>query len=457
MSDTSERDFISFLPNELLSDIFDKAYENALPPGTPISRAFLPFQQRALFHRVKISSSSQFESLIEAFEENSCLGGMVKMIELNDTYSNWSKAECQLRSFFSSLVNLEHLKLDTSCPSLVNSILSSHLIHSAVPRLSSLHVAFDVKEPFDSGEIYHNLEAYPSLRRLTVSHSRYLPFYWRSRGGRAITKVEELILKGHQVDGSSTVSFLRNFPNLASLEVDSADAPYSDYTTLLSNLPLSLTSLALRTCGNYGTWQSQPEVNDRHLAHLVNLEYLYLGQGTYTQDLIASLRQLPKLKTLGFGRGVGLSLIHLEELSIGPDALSSLEKLVFDQVEGKTGWRIGEDSGGMTLHPDHSKNPWHVGPGWILPKWSPNYPASYSECDMVALVGRIEGKCLTVEGTTIEALGVCEEFAIEVKRCLIAHATKTGDFGECRRRFGDEFVDAHLLALGSTMRGSEDL
>ncbi|GAA5878281.1 hypothetical protein JCM16303_002714 [Sporobolomyces ruberrimus] len=445
MSDTLKRDYISFLPYELLSDIFDKAYKDTPPPRSPISRAFLPFQRRALFHRVKISSSAQFESLIEAYEGNSRLGAMVKAFETDNTDSTGRKNDRRLKAFFSTLVNLEHLKLGAKCSSILELVLSLRIARSDLPRLKSLEIAIsaEAKKPFDS-KVYRHLDAYPALRRLEVSYEGQGTFSSSSRGGAPLAKIDELVLRGSQAFSSRTLSFISNFPNLSSLTLDPLSWPLVDYSSLVARLPVSLTSLTLRTWGYYDDF-SKP--CDQHLTRLSNLEYLYLGEAIYSKSLIGALRQLPKLKTLGFGRGVGLGIALLEELSIGPNALSSLEKLIFDQVEGKIGWRIEKDSDGMTLHPDSANTKWHIGPGWIMPKWSSIFPQSYEEHEMVALAERIRTKGVKVEGTTVEAFGVSEEYDNEIESCMIAHAYDTGDYEECREMLGDDFVEELLEDL----------
>lgn len=109
-------------------------------------------------------------------------------------------------------------------------------------------------------------------------------------------------------------------------------------------------------------------------------------------------------------------------------------------MEGKIGWRIEKDSEGMTLHPDHVNDNWHLGPGWVMPMWSPIFPESYDEDEMMALVYRIRAKGIRVEGTTVEAFGIFEEFDDEVGLCLTEDACESGDFVECRKMMGEEYV-----------------
>lgn len=150
-------------------------------------------------------------------------------------------------------------------------------------------------------------------------------------------------------------------------------------------------------------------------------------------------------------------MTELERL-LRSNELVNLEKVIFDQIEGKVGWRIEEDSDGATLHPDSEseENRYHVGPGWVLPKWNPVRGRNFKECDVEALVGRLRARGLVIEGTTVEAFGVLEEWEIEIRMCAMAHAEKVGDFDECRRRFGDAMVDAMLLAKAAEAGDSEE-
>ncbi|GAA5878299.1 hypothetical protein JCM16303_002724 [Sporobolomyces ruberrimus] len=460
MSGIPQRDFISYLPYEILAKILEHAFKDVPPPRSPISRAFLPFQRRALLRSVKITSSSQLDKLVEASAGNSCLGGMVTAFEAGSTSVKGIKDDRRLKTFFPTLVNLQRLKLYGLHTSLVELFSSLNIGPSESPRLNELDYTFHRfstdEQPFEPRELLYHLTAYPSLRRLDIMlYSKYDTFNISSWEGSRLPGIDELVLKGvsaHLIQ--PTFCFLLNFPNLTSLSLDSLWCRYPDYALLVLTFDVSLTSLALLTRGTYDDF-SKP--CDRGLAYLVNLEYLYLGAGTYSDDLVDTLRKLTKLKTLGFGYGRGLSVMRLEELSIGPNALGSLKKIIFDQVEGKIGWKIAKDSDGKTLHPDASKSQSHLGPGWNMPLWSPKYPASYEEDAMLALVTRIRSKGIKVEGNTVKAFGVLEEWVIEVKMCAMAHAYTTGESEECRRKYGEEFVDAQLEAWGSAPRRSESM
>ncbi|GAA5904083.1 uncharacterized protein JCM6883_002076 [Sporobolomyces salmoneus] len=441
MSETSQRDCISHLPPELLADIFDYAYKDSEPPRSPISRVFLPFQRQALFRRVHISSLSQLEQLIQAYENNGGLGRMVKVLEVEnvDTGGGALRNDRQMKSFFATLVNLKQLKLGTKTTSLINLVLSLRIAHSTLPRLETLklEVPPEWKKPFDS-KLYRSLDEYPSLRRLEISTTGPQFFACTSRGGKKLAKIKELVLKGACVDHTKTLSFIQNFSNLSSLTLDTLEDNTPNFTKLVAILPVTLTSLTLRTRCFYDEY-SKP--CDQHFPRFVNLESLYLSRGTFSQDLINPLKNLPKLKTLGFGKGAFLSCSRLEEMILGPNRLASLEKVVFDQLEGKIGWRIYNDSDGYKLHPDHEKGALHVGPGWIIPRW--DGANGFGEKNILDLVSRIRQAEIQVEGSILDSVGIEDALNKEIFDCMLAHALN-GNWEEFRDVYGDDMTDELL-------------
>ncbi|GAA5989150.1 hypothetical protein JCM5350_005102 [Sporobolomyces pararoseus] len=442
MSQDTQRDFLSSLPPELLSEIFNYAYKDSEPPRAPISRAFLPFQRQALFRQVRIDSLSHFEQLVEAYELNAGLGRMVRTLEVNNVDrqeggGGGTKNERRMKGFFSSLVNLEQLKLGLKTTSLIDLVLSLRIARSDRPQLRSLvlEIPLNWKKPFES-KIYRYLNEYPSLRRLEISTEKHDRFACNSRGGGKLTKITELVLKGPAVDNSKTLSFLQNFPSLTSLTLDTLTSDMPNYSSLVAVLPTSLTSLTLLSRGFYDGYLRPC---DQHFPRLVNLESLYLSEGAFTQEVFDSLRQLPKLATLEFGKGAILSCSRLEELILGPNRIPTLEKVIFDQVEGKVGWSIFGDSDGITLHPDHEAQSFHLGPGWVPPRWSPEQ--NFKDDDIKSLVSRIKEAGIIVDGKTVEAIGIDKAFDLEAMACMVAHGNSIGNFDECRAVFGDGFVD----------------
>ena len=435
-----QRDFISFLPSELLSEIFSLAYKDEKPPLAPISRAFLPFQRTALFRHVKIESPPQLELLIEAYEANSGLGRMVETMEIENVEQEKEKSrnDRQLKTFFSTLIHLEQLKLGKGTSSLINLVLSLRFARSDLPRLYSLEfdIPADWKKPFDS-KIYRYLKYYPSLRTLRLATSDIHKFSCSSRGGEKVKNVKELSLAGINVDHHSTLSFVQNFSSLESLSLDTLTSHHADYPLLVRSLPTPLTSLSLRNLGFYDEY-SKP--CDQHFPRLVNLEYLYLSEGTFTRNLINPLHRLPKLKTLGFGRGAIMDVTRLEELIIGPNRLSRLETVIFDQVDGKIGWQIDGDGDGMTLHPDHLDDYNHLGPGWEMPQFFPYLGRDFGDDKVKELVKKIGEAGIKVEGTIHHAFEVYDAWCMEIVMCEMGQVMEAGNFDEVRERHGEEYV-----------------
>ncbi|GAA5906522.1 uncharacterized protein JCM6883_004504 [Sporobolomyces salmoneus] len=375
---------------------------------------------------------------METFENNGRLGSMVRVLEVEnvDTGGGATWDERQMKSFFATLINLELLQLGSNTTSLLDIVLSLPVGRSTLPRLGTLRMEtpFECNEPFDF-EVYRHLDDFPSLDRLEISTAVDRYPYRSSTGGRRFSKIKEIVLKGVHVDDVSTSSCVEHFPNLISLTLDTASIT-PNYSYLVPNLPVSLTSLTLLTRCFYDDY-SRP--CDPYFPRFVNLEHLYLSRGTFSQDLINPLSELPKLKTLGFGKGAFLSCSRLEEMILGPNRLRSLEKVVFDQVEGRIGWRIEDDSDGFQLHPDHEDEPCHLGPDWVLPKWSES--EGFEEHNVFDTVTRIKLSGIKVEGSILDAFGVGEELDREAFHCTSAYGMQTGDWEPFRRCFGDEAAD----------------
>ncbi|GAA5834710.1 hypothetical protein JCM3766R1_003215 [Sporobolomyces carnicolor] len=252
------RDLISFLPPELLSRIFELACDDPQALCAPINRALLPFQRRALFRHVRISSQSQLDH---------GPGGAIDN-------------KRRLGTLLSALVNLKRLEIGWNSTTFIGPILSLRFARSNLPQLRSLgiQVAKDCPISFDA-KIYRALEEYPSLRRLAITIPMSDDFTAIPSRGMKFTKIEDLALKGCRVDRLETHFCLDSFTNLTSLSLDNSPFADSDYSALAARLPTSLISLTIHTSGN--AHASTPRCA-RFLSHLVNLEYLYLGPDTMT-------------------------------------------------------------------------------------------------------------------------------------------------------------------------------
>ena len=364
---------------------------------------------------------------------------MVETMEIESVEQEKEKSrnDRQLKTFFSTLIHLEQLKLGKGTSSLINLGLSLRIARSDLPQLRTLEIEIptDWKKPFDS-KIYRYLNSYPSLRTLRLTIFNDLPFSCNMRGGEKLDKIKELSLRGTNADHISTLSFIDNFVSLESLSLETLDYA-SSYPALVSILPTSLTSLSLR---NDGAPYTPVFPCEQHFPRLVNLESLYVGRGTLSANPIPSFLHLPKLKTLGFGLGAMLNSLQLEELLLGPERHTGLEKVILDQAGGKIGWEIEKDEGfeGLILHPEHSKEYAHTGPGWIVPEF---LSSEFDDKEVKALVEKIRKAEIQVEGTIDEDLKTWSAWCYEVVWCELAQVLDAGNFDEIRERNGDEYVE----------------
>ncbi|GAA5903908.1 uncharacterized protein JCM6883_002023 [Sporobolomyces salmoneus] len=313
---------------------------------------------------------------MQACNGNSGLGGLVKVLRAKkiDRGQRDKKNDRQMKSFFATLVNLERLELGYKATSLIEIILSPRVARSTLPRLEILKLTTPTPlddKPLDS-KTYRYLSEFPSLHRLELSDSGAQPLTCSSKGGQKLANIKSLVPEGYFVDDKATSSFLQIFPSLASLTLDTYRSHRTAYSELVALLPTSLTSLTLRCLGLYNDHLAPC---DQHFPRLVNLEYLYLSEGTFTENLIDALRHLPKLRTLGFGKGAILNCSKLEEMILGPNRLPSLEKVIFDQVEAT------------------SKR-----------KWGRHPKGTLSKEEFIKLVHKIKLQGIEVEGTAITAM-----------------------------------------------------
>ncbi|GAA5916918.1 hypothetical protein JCM5296_000618, partial [Sporobolomyces johnsonii] len=118
-------------------------------------------------------------------------------------------------------------------------------------------------------------------------------------------------------------------------------------------------------------------------------------------------------------------------------------------------YRYYEDGDGV-LHPEHDQNAWHVAPDWVVPRFT--YPPNvfnFSLSDVCKLLRLAKQNGVRVDGTTVEAVEVMDDYCEEITECEVAYAFDTGDFTKLRESWGDEAVDDLLRErMGSVI--SED-
>ena len=135
-----------------------------------------------------------------------------------------------------------------------------------------------------------------------------------------------------------------------------------------------------------------------------------------------------------------MDVTRLEELIIGPNRLSRLETVIFDQVDGKIGWQIDGDGDGMTLHPDHLDDYNHLGPGWEMPQFFPYLGRDFGDDKVKELVKKIGEAGIKVEGTIHHAFEVYDAWCMEIVMCEMGQVMEAGNFDEVRERHGEEYV-----------------
>ncbi|GAA6020956.1 hypothetical protein JCM10207_003202 [Rhodosporidiobolus poonsookiae] len=450
---TSDR--LSTLPVEVLTEIFLLAYTDTSPSEGPISRALLPFDRIHRFRRVKVDSPSRLNSLAVLLE-NGSMGAWIKEMEMNKVDGEngaLSLQHRQLRTFFAALPNLAHLALNEGCPALSKLVLSQSLARNTLRKMEcfSFVAPIEWKNPFEPTQ-FSILASYPSLRDVKIQSTLDFP---------AVRKVKPLTTKFQplpliesltlilQGDGGTLRRLAKRLiaacPSLRHLEF--GDKSYArDYTQLLPLLPQQLAFLSLRT---RAFDEIDPFSCDALFSRLSNLEYLYLGQGTFSPSILSHLSSFPKLRTLGFGPGAVVSTTSLSTLFDESSPLPGLRRLILDNVEGKIGWRAMTD-GKASLHLA-ARGPDYLAPDWRYPKFSTEGGA-VTEGGLQALVDK-ERKLgaaapVKIEGTSVAALDFSHAVEAELEDCAFLLAKRYGDFTEVVVVYGLQHVEERLEELG---------
>ncbi|GAA6013983.1 hypothetical protein JCM10207_000194 [Rhodosporidiobolus poonsookiae] len=447
---TSDR--LSTLPVEILTEIFQLAYTDTSPSEGPICHALLPFDHIQRFRRVKVDSPSRLNWLAVLLE-NGSMGAWIKEMEMNKVDGENGALPLQhrqLRTFFAALPHLTHLMLDEGCPALLKHVLSQTLARNSLRKMESITFVapLEWKNPFEPTQFFL-LATYPSLHTLRIKSTKG---FHEMRRVRPIVKkfqpfplIQTLSLEGG--DGVELPKLIKRAidacPSLVHLDLtDQSSDP--DYTALLPHLPEQLVTLSLRTHAFYDAYSAPC---DALFLRFSNLEYLYLGEGTFSPAILTHLSFLPKLKTLGFGLG---AILHTADLSILLDEstpLPALRTLILDSVKGKIGWRVLEDGYG-DLHSEATA-PDYLGPGWLYPSFS-DEGGPFTEENVEELLKKAAApeSRIKIEGTAEAALEVTTEFWSECADCDLAKLMETGDFTEIRAMMGDEWVEMRLEDFG---------
>ncbi|GAA6013933.1 hypothetical protein JCM10207_000175 [Rhodosporidiobolus poonsookiae] len=453
---TSDR--LSTLPVEILTEIFELAFTDTNPSKGPISRALLPFDRIHRFRRVEIDSPSRLNSLAVLLE-NGSMGAWIK--EMNMEAADGQDGalplqQRQLRTLFAALPNLTHLALDEGCSALFKLVISQTLARNSLRKLEYLSFVAPIewKNPFEPTQ-FALLASYPSLRHVKIES---VQSFWVMDRVKPLGKkfqplplIKSLTLA---LDGDGplwrklTKRLIKACPSLLHLHL-TEEGWEPDYTALLPNLPQQLISLSLRT----HVLRVEMAPCDALFPRLHNLEYLYLGAGTFSPAILEHLAFLPKLKTFGLGRLTILSTATLSTLLDTPSPLPSLRRIILDNVEGKIGWRAMFDGKG-SLHPS-ALLPDYLGPGWIEPRfWDDSTgargPISADELqELLDKASNLDARApVKIEGTSVEALEIARAIEREREDCDFIVARQNNRFPLLRSKYGDEFFEARLAELG---------
>ncbi|GAA6042568.1 hypothetical protein JCM8097_003135 [Rhodosporidiobolus ruineniae] len=445
-TDSLPRDYLSCLPVEILTAIFELAYADEASTGA-LSRALLPFDRMSRFERVEVNGHEQLVRFAKLVEE-SAVGQYVKRLELEraDRDCKLALTARQLKSLFAALPSLTHFSLGQDTQAILQLILLGPFARNTLRRMThlSFHALSSRPNPFDPEPLCF-LSSYSALRSLSIISNQKLDELMKikpeQRQVEPLRRIEELSLMSEGVSGPIVLNLLHACPSLTHLHLDNtSDNPTFD--PLLARLSAGLTSLELRSRAFFDDFRKPV---DDLLLRFTLLEHLYLGEGTFSPSILNTVRSLPRLSSLGFGKGAIISSKELTSLVIGSRQMKQLKLLTLDVVSGKVGWRTLWD-GKMRLHPDAHPR-WHTGPGWEIPRFT-RPGTEFHDQDLEAVFAAAETSGIRVEGSTVEAVKVMDEWYEELGLAGVAYATETGDFDELRRVHGDDWVDEMLLETG---------
>ena len=380
------------------------------PPGTfpALSRRFLSFHRSSLFRTVKISSASQFASLIRSLRSNPDNLNLVDALELHlpsflQSRSSGIRKMNQLSFLFCSLVNLRKLCIRSCQHTCDLFICHARYVN---PLLQHLHLEYIRTE--SSSDSYWSLD--PSfLDTISIySNLRHL----------GLVRLELPEVSDSPSPSPSTV--LR-FPNLTSLELGGDLTPLA-VQDLFSRC--SPTSIVLVEDCEEDEWfpniipailakveepklvkklvlDSQHHIETEGLWYAtegyINIEDLTFEREASSLDQLFCqiLERLPLLK-LAFGPATtvdGGELVYLFNNS-DRDRFGAIRTLVLDQIQAER----GDDVDPRT---------------WKLPDWPVDF--DFYDCMGIILIARQE-QGVNVIGRTIDSYEIEMEYRGVVER-----------------------------------------
>ncbi|GAA6013981.1 hypothetical protein JCM10207_000193 [Rhodosporidiobolus poonsookiae] len=449
---TGPEDHLSRLPAELLTRIFELAYEDEHTTTGPLSRALLPFDRIERFKVVEVASKKQLEQLTELVILNPYLPSSIKTIDF--AFANAKEEPVSLHEhfdparFFSSMPRLASLAI-SGPSSIFDLVLDSAFGRICPPRLASVSLVAPAKwESPSNPEHFRHLCSIPSITSLTLDirriDDRDLDEH-QSEVPTRLCHLTHLSLKANGNQLSLYASLARACPALKAFHIDDAfEEP--DFSDVLGKLAGDLEDLKLETVVRFDDYS---EPCDQVFPHFTQLTDLYLGEGIFDHNtLFFNLCLLPSLTRFTLARGAIVEASDLLSLVSGLARHPSLKILRLDMLSsGKRGYRIIQDGKG-TLHPSASSKTTRVAPDWVVPEFTGLSKGRFSVEAVEQLVhfGAQDG--IRVEGSAVKGIDFYREWMSEATDCLIAWGRLQGDYGELRAFLGGEAAEQLLRERG---------
>ena len=413
-------DYLSRLPPELLTEIFELTYPYRRYQTTPLSKSLLPFEERFLFRELDVHSYESLKRLCTVAQRRPEALAYAKILRISIARETESKDMAKevedvgtpsnelVKLLFRKLTRMTSFHLFGSSR-LVLLVLDSTVAASSFPNLIFLTLASTfrtIADPFHPA-LYTSLQYYSTVESVRIR-------VWRTP--KSIQRYEKPLpemtpfhnqLDQVSLDGPLTASLtsakalLYSFGPLSSVFLTDTSKKTSRIYRIIDCLYESdkLRSLSLVIQHKQG---SRPVLKDlAELTKLTSLGSLSFG-GRAAPASLASLESLP-LIALAFEKEAHVSLSVLTKLIAGDTKHKTLKRLELNNVEGMVGTTI-EEMGEPYYDVDCDE--WDVYPDWVLPDWS----SDFDEDGLVEFLELAEKEGIEVEGTAVNAIGVDAEF-----------------------------------------------
>ncbi|GAA6020953.1 hypothetical protein JCM10207_003201 [Rhodosporidiobolus poonsookiae] len=447
---------------ELLTRIFELAYEDGTTSTGPLSRALLPFDRIERFKVIKVESMRHLAGLVELLDQEPDLSPLIKSIDFActdtvpgpDTDDDPEAEPTPLPEhfnpprFFSSVSRLASLIV--SGPSAIfGLIVSSAFPALSPPRLNAVTLRIPSSwKPSCHPSHFQHLGSIRTIKSLGVHLGEIegeedIPFgdaaSWLAT---PLPHLTHLAISFWAFADGVYAGLATACPALTHLTMVDTYSDSPKYTGLLPLLPITLVSLTLKAPVCFGGYC---EPCDHFLPRFSNLQELYLGEGIFSDDsLFSNLRLLPALTRFTLGLGAIVDASDLLSFVSGSTRYPSLRVLVLDVLSnGRRGYRLVKDGNGL-LHLDGTAETSRVAPDWTIPEFTGLSDGIFSveAVEQLVLAGAQTG--IKVEGSAIEGTGIYREWMGEATECLIAWGRLLEDYGELRAFLGGEAAEQLL-------------